>query len=149
MTDKHTPGPWRNLGVKNMMVDGRCHRIVSDESYPAAFVPAWDRPNPGQECGKAGAESNARLIAAAPDLLAALEGMQQFFAMPDEGSTDRFDRLAEQYRRETGNCAPGKSIPDAFNDSTDPETLRAQYDAWVQGKVDAARAAIAKARGRV
>lgn len=73
MTDKHTPGPWRNLGVKNMMVDGRCHRIVSDESYPAAFVPAWDRPNPGQECGKAEAEANARLIAAAPDLLAALD----------------------------------------------------------------------------
>ena len=81
------------------------------------------------------------------DMLEALNGLQQFFALDGECSVGRFDRLAEQYRRETGKWAPGKSIPDAYNDSTDCETRRKEYDAWVQSKVAAARAAIAKAKG--
>jgi hypothetical protein len=76
MMDKHTPGPWTNIGVRNMMIDGRCHRIVNPEGYPSAFVPAWDRPEPGQENGAAEATANANLISAAPDLLAALEAMR-------------------------------------------------------------------------
>ena len=77
-------------------------------------------------------------------LVEAMDGLQQFFAMPDECSIGRFDRLAEQYRRETGNFAPGKSIPSAYNDSTDCETRRKDYDDWVQSKVTACRAALAQ-----
>lgn len=167
MTDKHTPGPWEWVPYCNVYREEDWQPYIDgdDEIYPPStgtlvhFYNMETRKH-AVVCddGGAGGEykavidingPDARLIAAAPDLLAALEGMQQFFAMPDEGSIDRFDRLAGQYRRETGNWAPGKSIPDAYNDSTDPETRRAQYDAWVQGKVDAARAAIAKARGQV
>jgi len=94
-----------------------------------------------------GDELASPLREAAPDMLEALRGLQQFFALTDECSTGRFDRLAEQYRRETGKWAPGKSIPDAYNDSTDCETRRKEYDEWVQSKVAEARAAIAKATG--
>ena len=76
-------------------------------------------------------------------LVGAAHGLQQFFAMPDECRIGRFDRLSEQYRRETGKWAPGKSIPDAYNDSTDCETLRKDYDDWVKSKVVTARAALA------
>ena len=79
-------------------------------------------------------------------LVEALQGVSQFFAMPHENATDRFDRLAEQYLRETGKWAPGKSVPDAYNDSTDCETRRKDYDEWVQSKVDTSRTAIAAAK---
>lgn len=79
-------------------------------------------------------------------LVEALQGVSQFFAMPHENATDRFDRLAEQYLREAGKWAPGKSVPDAYNDSTDCETRRKDYDEWVQSKVDTSRTAIAAAK---
>ena len=79
-------------------------------------------------------------------LVDALGGVIQFFAMPHENATERFDRLAERYLRETAKWAPGKSIPDAYNDSTDCETRRKDYDAWVQSKVDAGCAALAAAK---
>ena len=136
MTQKHTPGLWE--------VDiGECLKVRNTSGSIAMIMQTHLRGRRSND----ETQANARLIAAAPDMLEALQGLQQFFAMPDECSIGRFDRLAEQYRRETGNWAPGKSIPDAYNDSTDCETRRTEYDAWVQSKVDAARAAIARATG--
>ena len=83
-TNKHTPGPWtaheytkNSLGYKN----GKAYHITSDDKTPAFQVLKsetfdyragvtghfWD------PSAKAKDRANAALIAAAPDLLAALE----------------------------------------------------------------------------
>lgn len=66
MTTKHTPGPWMPHGGKPR--DGYC--FIGDATptgWPVALVS--DRVATGE------AEANARLIAAAPELLAALQAM--------------------------------------------------------------------------
>lgn len=143
---KHAPAPWEYeyRETPNGGLTMQVFRAVDPDNTIATAHWHSVKTETGFTTNR---EANARLISAAPDLLAALDGLQQFFAMPDECSIGRFDRLAEQYRRETGNWAPGKSIPDAYNDSTDDDTRRNEYDAWVQSKVDAARAAIARAKG--
>ena len=81
---KHTPEPWtaheyakNSLGYKN----GKAHFITSDDGTPAFQVlksETFDHRNGKtgrfwDPSAKAKDEANARLIAAAPDLLAALE----------------------------------------------------------------------------
>ena len=72
MTDqpKWTPGDWAGKGQtsEDAVFCGTMHRICADGAW-LAFVPAWkDNPDEASE-----AEANAHLIAAAPDLYAALE----------------------------------------------------------------------------
>jgi len=71
----HTPGPWKILNKWPMDIQGNIIRVIDDNRFPAAFVPAWDNPGPGEEDGTEEALGNARLIAAAPDLLAALKSL--------------------------------------------------------------------------
>ena len=66
--DGATPGSWHANGPKKMELVGRVHRVLNPEDYPAAFVPAWDRPGAGEVDGTDEAIANARLIAAAPDM---------------------------------------------------------------------------------
>lgn len=73
---KHTPGPWKIDGPKAMNIQCNIHRVINDDRFPAAFVPAWDQPAPGEEDGTEEARANARLIAAAPDLLEALKALR-------------------------------------------------------------------------
>jgi hypothetical protein len=66
MTTKHMPGPWRT--------DKRAHDdetvvVLGDDGWLLIDIPA----TLGSETGKARREANAHLIAAAPDLLEALE----------------------------------------------------------------------------
>lgn len=73
---EHTPGPWKLETVKTQV--GICHRI-------GPFPPARPRDEPSHACiyvdGRYKPEddpvslANARLIAAAPDLLAACEAL--------------------------------------------------------------------------
>ena len=61
---KHTPGPWREVGNFVVTSNGTgaiCRMSVSGPIGYAAEPASWEN------------EANARLIAAAPDLLAALE----------------------------------------------------------------------------
>lgn len=84
MTTQHTPGPWAVTTV------GSCHGI-----HPAAsdnerddicrVAPHNYHPN-GWQAAKGEAEANARLIAAAPDLLAALEACLQRLDSHDDQS---------------------------------------------------------------
>jgi hypothetical protein len=63
---KHTPGPWTVEG-RNRTNDG--WRLFADSGYGVGV--AWDcNGNPENE-------ANARLIAAAPDLLAALKALRE------------------------------------------------------------------------
>ena len=62
---KHTPGPWRMTPLSNRMID-----VLHDVQTPGAITHALCRVQ-ARDSWIAEAEANARLIAAAPDLLAA------------------------------------------------------------------------------
>ena len=62
-TGNHTPGPWHST---QELDEGRFYILTEDGSYIANVDMAGLDPR---------CESDARLIAAAPDLLAALEGL--------------------------------------------------------------------------
>lgn len=83
MTDnKHTAGPWQA-----MPVTGQTIIVLNYDSYPTAFVPGWtDNPETTSE-----AQANARLIAAAPDMLMALQALDASWTetFPDGPDGDR------------------------------------------------------------
>ena len=66
--DGFTAGPWSANVPREVRIVGRIHRVLNPENYPAAFVPAWDQPEAGEDDGKDEAIANARLIAAALDM---------------------------------------------------------------------------------
>ena len=75
---KHTPGPWMMIKYPG----DKCYTIRTREAYraesgegPIGHIPIAEICTDGQPD-----EANARLIAAAPELLAALENMS---AVPD------------------------------------------------------------------
>jgi hypothetical protein len=70
-TFKHTPGPWLRIGttVYALMHDGWKRGV---EQFKNRFTVQVQRD---RECSEEEAEANARLIAAAPDLLEALESL--------------------------------------------------------------------------
>ncbi len=59
-TAQHTPGPWHTVDHKSGTFE-----ILGDDTYPVLRIRGGMTPT----------NSNARLIAAAPDLLAALNGL--------------------------------------------------------------------------
>ena len=69
MTDKHTPGPWTVSPDNSRVVQGEGRRIAL--AYSHAIQP-----------GAVG-DANARLIAAAPELLEALEQAVRYLEHPD------------------------------------------------------------------
>lgn len=76
---KHTPGPWSYKPAN--------HGTLASVQYDPAYVESGCNPvcichHGGSYPDKATAEANARLIAAAPELLAALE------SLPDSLRTD-------------------------------------------------------------
>ena len=83
MTDqpKWTKGPWAGKGQtsEDAVFCGTMHRICADGAW-LAFVPTWeDNPDEASE-----AEANAHLIAAAPDMYAALDDLLASYAEPDQ-----------------------------------------------------------------
>ena len=65
MTTKHTPGPWHVGGLQGT---GRAAIVYSPDGYSICDCKSYHGKREWSEM-----EANARLIAAAPDLLAALE----------------------------------------------------------------------------
>lgn len=64
-----TDGPWNIRAVsKDMKIVGNIHQVTDEAGYPAAFIPAWDDPGPGEIDGTEEALANARRIASLPDL---------------------------------------------------------------------------------
>ena len=89
--------------------------------------------------------ANARLIAAAPDMLEALKALLELFTAPEETALDTFERIGEAFYIETGMLRPGKSEPPECDYEGRTEERRAAFDAWISGRLETARAAIAKA----
>lgn len=69
--DKHTPGPWRAEGWKNTVVN-------SAKGNTIVISPGGDGGDNG--VGIEEIQANARLIAAAPELLETLEFCRDWFA---------------------------------------------------------------------
>ena len=69
-TNKHTPGPWN---IEHDKIEGI--RPICQLYHPCGDIVDWPTDNPDD--GDREAEANAALIAAAPDLLAALEALQK------------------------------------------------------------------------
>lgn len=67
MMSKHTPGPWK----VDTQIESPCHCIVVAPTSSRWIASIGDRP-----LGEEG-QSNARLIAAAPELLEALEACER------------------------------------------------------------------------
>ena len=89
MTTKHTPGPW--LSRTTPTSAGLCH-IVSAADWRGAFI-YGDRIREGVDDALPKAQelaANARLIAAAPDLLEALQVMVRDYTAShaDDGSLE-------------------------------------------------------------
>lgn len=79
MSPSHTPGPWRVINDTEILAEGAGVFIVC-EGYGVSARPhrTWD-----QEVRR-----NAQLIAAAPEMLAALKAALQYIVMCD-GMVDR------------------------------------------------------------
>lgn len=77
---KHTPGPWQHSVKLSGSENHRGFRIWGADGWALADV------QPADEDGTEG-EANARLIAAAPDLLEALKGVLRVA----DRKTDEFD----------------------------------------------------------
>lgn len=75
MTTKHTPGPWKSeMGGRQIFAPGKKH--IATAHYGGQVPVEVDE-----------SESNALLIAAAPELLAALEGILaafEFYKEPEK-----------------------------------------------------------------
>ncbi len=152
MSGGHTPGPWSVPHFAEPAVNCHCGYVLVD-GYMGAICTVHASGHGDDWLGHGDnpkfkeAVANARLIASAPDLLAALVELADVFALDGEGSIERFERLAAMFRKDTGYLAPGKDQPMGGSDQPDGDKLRAIYDAWYSGKVTRARAAISLATG--
>ena len=82
--NRHTPGPWRECGADRGGC--QCNMVWSeaDDIVVAVAVDAFNvNYTAGCGCDEETAKGNARLIAAAPDLLAALEMASMFVNRDD------------------------------------------------------------------
>jgi len=133
---KHTPGPW----VVTVECGAHVIRGASIPHNENGVEFEW-RDYVASTWGGEHAD-NAGLLAAAPELLEALQWMEMFHPRDGEDSNARFERIAEVFHRDTGYLRPGK---DCRVHSSDVRQLA--WDAWLESNTSKARAAIAKALG--
>jgi hypothetical protein len=132
----HTPGPW-TLRFQDDDGDGL--------PYAEIVAGGGIYSETGFKCDGIMSEDDGRLIAAAPDLLRALDGLLLVCGRTGDSLED-FEEQAKAFRKETRMHRPGKDIAAASGDTTTHEERRQAYSAWVEGKINAARAAIAVIR---
>ena len=117
---KHTPGPWEQADAFGANPAGTAVKAASDNFLVASCTSYY---------GRDGAVANARLIAAAPELLEELNKLTSFVV------TEVVDSCNGNKCRESW-CAG------CFGEEVAEQTVREAREA-----MDAARAAIAKATG--
>ncbi|EPM0008984.1 hypothetical protein N1H70_000057 [Pseudomonas aeruginosa] len=73
---KHTPGPWEIERYSDGLIQivGNIHAVSEHEEHVTTVVEEVTR----------GDEANARLIAAAPDLLVSLENLMAVYSQPED-----------------------------------------------------------------
>lgn len=78
---QHTPGPWRAAREKNVR-DDMCNGVIAecnDLWVAACYRSGTTAANERSAEAEAEAEANARLIASAPELLAALKALDECY----------------------------------------------------------------------
>jgi hypothetical protein len=90
MNTNHTPGPWQVRGRTNVFPAGGTSRIIANCAGYSTNGPDWEEVNEENE-------ANARLIAAAPDLLAALRMVALLILDPptDQHELNKIRRAAQ------------------------------------------------------
>lgn len=86
MSDKHTPGPWTYVPDEDVAGHREPDRVKAGN---ITIIQC-----PGLVHNRTKTTANARLIAAAPDLLAALREMTALFEMTDEAQEPGTDSYA-------------------------------------------------------
>jgi len=101
--NKHTPGPWKaHLNVPTARIEGHIIKVDDDVECPIASL--W--VGGGTE-GKPRQKANATLIAAAPDMLEALEELMGAITLEEDlFRCDDLDRA--DYCRATAAIAKAK-----------------------------------------
>ena len=87
--NKHTPGPWK-YGAELSSRTGEWLISFDAGNRGRGIGIAETRPGSGQE------EANARLIAAAPDLLEACETFHEWLVREEIGFANKWDRNTEE-----------------------------------------------------
>lgn len=77
-TTTHTPGPWIVLGRDILKHEEQLEGLAAP-TIATTLSGDDSHPNARKGIGAAEADRNARLIAAAPDMLSALRGMDEAF----------------------------------------------------------------------
>lgn len=141
---KHTPGPWKATRRSDL---DPVNSYWDIEAGHGCLIN-------GQGFGLTGyvSQVDAMLLAAAPDLLAALIELRDWYAIDPTQCTslDQFERLAEEFYRETGKLRPGKDVPslraETEEDAAERESLWLQWAAARKiALANKVKAAIAKA----
>ena len=135
-----TIGPWCvEAAASNGVVD-------SDDAYAVMAIDDgsddWHIAAVWRDCP--GANPNAHLIAAAPDLYEALAEIVRRARQPDEGINEHYERIAQEFMDETGMMAPGKDDAAGYHGQ---EERRRAWELFCAKPIDLARVALAKARG--
>jgi len=89
---QHTPGPWAQNG----------NLIEGPDGETVAYVTAYNTMTPRQK-------ANASLISAAPELLAALEGMEKWASSIHDGYPPSTASIAAAPYREAARAAIAKA----------------------------------------
>lgn len=97
MADKHMPGPWSASKPQEVKVKPGTHHLIirGPQCENIGLISSWRKV--ASEAIEA--EANARLIAAAPELLAALRGMiygAGACAVPHEGERKALQMAVDQ-----------------------------------------------------
>jgi len=104
MSAKHTPGPWTNQVVNT--VSGVCFKVgpfpwKEGELNHACIYADYPNKSGYEQCA-----ANARLIAAAPDLLEALQAMLTHMGMDeDDWIKPTFNQARAAIAKATGDAA--------------------------------------------
>jgi hypothetical protein len=120
-------------GVERFILNGRDSRLVK---LPPSGSPFY---MPDELVRAESYETLSRRVA---ELEGALRALVELYALPGESNSDRFERVAELYNRETGRYAPGKDVPFAAHDDEAYEDRIAQWEAWYAARAAKGRAAL-------
>ena len=107
MKNEHTPGPWKIQAKKsNGIIDeDQALAIVCDNNDTASWDVAAVWLDAGNEHGGIAASANASLIAAAPDLLAALENVMREAGASPYVSRNTYDAARTAIAKAKGGAA--------------------------------------------
>lgn len=130
MSATFTPGPW--AAFTDVRGAGHTYIVAVNPRTSCVFsLPGRHKDEP-----------DVRLITAAREMIDALLWAEQFYPRDGEDASERFERIGEAFRRDTGYLRPGKDC--VVHDAPERD---AAWDNWIAKGYAAVRVAIAKTTG--